>query len=289
MKRISKLLVVLSLLISTSLNVFADTTENKSLADKAFTPIGWAIGAAVTPAYIGIEYSSKSLGWLCENVAAPAASGALWIYAETWDGLVWITAKSLEGVAIGSKYTVVPIARGIYWGMDKSFDYVIFPAMEATLRYAVVPAGKSLFWSIDKAADRIVWGAEYTVVPFAKGSVWGTKMGTKYVILPVYNGTINGITYIAVPAGKGIKWGAKYTFVPVAQGLGYGAEAFENGLMRGANIAGNGLRWTSVNVIYPIGYGVGKGIDTVVAPIGHSVKATTSATKKAVKKILGKN
>lgn len=293
MKKILKSIILIIFMCS-SINAYA-SDDDKSPTDVVLTPIGWAVGAAVTPAYLGIEYGSKALSWTGENVVIPVAGGTMTIIGETIEGAGWVAEKTISGLSEGAKYTIVPVSKALYWGVEQTYDYGIEPlgkglywGTEKAFEYGIVPTAKGIYWGIDKTIDGVVWGTNYSIVPIGKSVVWTAKKGTKYVIVPVYNGITDGVEFVAVPVGKGMMWGAKYTIIPIGKGIGYGIVKFGEGIMWGADTVGDGVKWTGKNVIYPIGFGIGKGVDAVVSPIGKAVTSTTKSTKNAIKKILHK-
>ena len=288
-KKVFTLLLILVLSYTTS---FA-ADKNKTALDTALTPIGWAIGAAITPAYLGAEAANKTVEWTGENVAAPLGEGTVWVIGATINSTDWITGKAAEGLMAGSKYTVVPIAKGISKSGEIVYEYVfaptgeaLFRGMEITYEYGICPTLEGVQWSFEQAINGVVFGSKYTIIPISKGFVWVAKNGQKYVLAPMINGISDSIIFVVVPAGKGFLWGAKYTVVPIAKGVGYGFGAVGKGMKITGETIGDGVEWSAENIIYPVGYGIGKGTDAVVKPIGTAVKSASKSTADAIKTIL---
>jgi len=291
MKNFLKILLITLFYIQ--IPVFANSDKNN--LEKVFTPVGWGIGAAIAPVYLGGEYAKESVKWTGEHVFLPVAEGTVNLYDKSLEGVAWTVGKGTEGVLYGAKYTVFPVAKGIFWGGEKAGEYVLVPmgkgmyySGKATYDYVLYPSGKAVGWTISKGADGLSYGIKHSVVPIGKGLYQAGEITADYVIIPVAKGVGSGVVYVAVPTGKAIKKGAKYTIVPIGKGIGYGAETFGKGMIWSADKIGDGVEWSADKIIYPIGYGIGKSTDAVVVPISRSVKATSKATKRTLKNILHK-
>lgn len=272
-KSILKMIMIIMLLInSASICFTSELTEEKSqndIIDKSLSSIGWAIGAAIAPIYIGIEYTGDILEWSGENIIEPIG-----------DGIGWTIEKTADGVTVCSRYTIVPIVKGIFWSGEQVWDYVIFPVAKTAgygikygYEYIFVPTVNGLVQVVDTTADVVSFTAKYTIIPVGKGIYKATEYGTEFIIIPIGNGMIDGVRYVAVPIGKGVRFGAEYTIVPVAKGVKYSAEK-----------VGSGLTWSAENVIYPISLKVGQGVEKVAKPVNNSIKKTAESIKFFIKR-----
>ena len=68
MNLIRKFIILTAVFVSCTAVVFAENTDKKSISEKVVTPVGWAIGGAITPVYLGYDYTQKSLDWSYRNV-----------------------------------------------------------------------------------------------------------------------------------------------------------------------------------------------------------------------------
>ncbi len=100
--------------------------EEKSIADKALTPVGWVIGGVIAPVYLGVDFTKDAIEWTVENVVAPIGDGISWSYD-------YVLKPVGHGVVKGTELTVT----GIGWTIDKTVD-----GAEFICKYTVVPAVK---------------------------------------------------------------------------------------------------------------------------------------------------
>lgn len=247
--------------------VKAETDDGKTIAEKALTPVGYAIGAVIAPVSLGYDTSMEVLDWSSNNVIFPIAEAAF-----------YTAEKALEGFFTGADYAV-----------DKAVKYIIVPASKFTIvpayKYMLVPAGKfsvdyilipsidGFFWGLDKTADVITFTGRYTIVPILRTSWFGISKTVEYAVIPLVNGIETGFEYTIVPLGKGLLWGAKYTVLPIAKGLEYTV-----------NTAYSGMDWTAVNIIAPAAKGAGAGISAVIVPINSAAGAAAKTIKSFMKK-----
>lgn len=295
----------------------AISQEEKSIADKALTPVGWLIGGAIAPVYLGIDFTKDAVEWSVENVVEPIGDGISWSYdyiiepvgkgivkgvgkgtTLTLSGIGWTVDKTFDGVDFICKYTVVPAAKLGIDATKAGFDYVIVPVGKGLVtgsKYTLVPMGKGLVWCMEKTFDGIGWAGDaffdgldwvgYNIVePIGEAAVdsfaWTASAlweGAKFGAKYTLVPTAKGVAWSAKTAGKGIKVGSQYTIVPVAKGVKWGAET----AWEGAEI---GARYT----IIPVAKGVKAGAETIwsgletgakytLVPIGKSVVWTADA------------
>lgn len=238
------------------------TVSNK-YKDTALTPVGVAIGAMIAPVWLGAEYTKDALVWSNENIVSPVANGigyGIYYTLDTasnvsdWVGnniMQPVLETTVDAMVSGGKYTIVPLAKGLYWGLCKTVDGAEFAS-----QYTIVPLGNGISWTADKTTEAIGYGVEL------------------------------GYEYVAVPLGNGVMFGAQYTVIPVAKGLKWSAEKIGDGLDIGVYYIlvpiGNGARWSSDNIILPVAKGVHDGIKSTVVSVGNAVKSNKNKINEFV-------
>lgn len=307
---IFSMLTINAVLASDEVSEHSAEQEQKGVVEKALTPVGWAIGGAVAPVYLGADAAFESFTWTWEYVFSPFVEGVVIAasYAENtvtkaqdWTeenildpaidivhtGLdytvvpfakgVGITGKALyDALEYGATYSIVPLAKGIAWGADKTYDY------------AIVPVGKGVAWGFENSLAGVAKGAElgfnYAIVPLAKGTYYGAK----YTVFPV----AKGAAWTAETIGGGLTTAAEYTIVPVTKGVYYGVDYTLQGVGYGLDYVGSGLAYGANYTVVPVAKGVGwtsgkigEGVKKTVTPVKNAVKSTVNGIKSVFKHI----
>ena len=314
--------------IENDLNKNEDTEQNnsKTFAEKAFAPVGWAIGGTVAPLYLGAQYGYKAVEWSVNYIASP-------IYEKT---------------VAASEYALYSVALGINY----SFDYIVAPILDGTTfavstglyglqvasSYTIVPIAEGGFWVLKRSANGMITITKYTVKPLATTLSKTARFGCDYVLIPIGNVAgkcgelfINGgekvldygVDYLIVPAGKGVAitidkigdvlyFGAKYTIVPMTRGLYWTLDKSFDGLKILSDYSITPIvyytGWTlyqasiqvcgvfmaiDEEVLGPIRKGIVMGTKKMFSPIKNAImatsKATVNGTRSVVNFILRKN
>lgn len=295
----------------------AVSQEEKSLTDKALTPIGWLIGGAIAPVYLGIDFTKNAIEWSVENVVEPIGDGIAWSFDYvvapvgkgmakgilkgtelTLSGIGWTIDKTSEGVYYICEYTIVPAAQ---LGIDATiagYDYVIVPIGKGIIagsKYTLVPVGKGVVWCMEKTFD----GIGYTADAFVDGLYWVSDN----VVEPVGEAAVDSFVWTANTMWEGAKFGAKYTLVPTAKGIAWSAKTAGKGLKVGSQYTivpvAKGVKWSAETAwrgaeigakytIVPVAKGVKAGAETIwsgletgakytLVPIGKSIVWTADA------------
>jgi len=95
--------------------------DDDTIMDKALTPVGWAIGGAISPFILAGEGISNTMDWVEENVSEPVLNvvgkgieytiypvfkGAFWTFDEISSGIFWGLDKTYTGLEYGFQYTL---------------------------------------------------------------------------------------------------------------------------------------------------------------------------------------
>ena len=203
-----------------------DNKNNTTVLEAVLSPIGWAIGGVIAPIYIGVDFTGKSVAWSGEHIVAPIgkgiAKGVYYASLPVINSIEWSIDNVVSPTVKGVGWSIETTAKGIYWGIDKTFDYAIIPTakgiycgMGKTFDYTIVPTVQALAWTVDKGFEYVIeptvngiyWtvekGFEYTVVHNAEGLFWGAEKTYDYVLLPaakgVYYSADFGFDYIVAP------------------------------------------------------------------------------------------